>query len=101
MVAALERNDLLAQKERDAMAVLVAEAKLSQLVSGARDEEIKSALASVNLARANLEQSARALERTRVLYESGAIAAHQFEIAVQLNTRGWKKDPCRIAFRLN
>ena len=81
VAAILERNDLLAQKERDAMSVLSAEARLNQLLSGARDEEIKAALASVNLAQANLNQAARDLERTRILYQNGAIAPDQLEQA--------------------
>ncbi len=43
-VAELPRKDLAAQRERDALTVLKAEAALADLVSGAREQEIKQVL---------------------------------------------------------
>ncbi len=100
VAATLARNDLLAQKERDAMSVLAAEAKLKQLLSGSRDEEIKSAQASVNLAQANLDQSSRELERTRTLCNNGALSPQQLEQA-ETNNRVLEETLAIAQARLN
>lgn len=80
-IATLERNDLLAQRERDAMNLLAAESKLRELESGAREQEIKSAQASVNLAQINFDQANKDLERIETLYNNGAASASQLENA--------------------
>ncbi|HWP98401.1 MAG TPA: HlyD family efflux transporter periplasmic adaptor subunit [Syntrophomonadaceae bacterium] len=79
LVAELDRKDLVAQKERDAMGVISAEAKLRELLSGARDQEIKSAQASVDLAKINLNQASSDLDKTRTLYQAGAASQDQLE----------------------
>jgi len=81
VVAVLERNDLAAQRERDAMNLLAAEDKLRELLSGAREQEIEAAQANVNVAQVNLEQAEKDLERTRTLYEGGAASQSQLEAA--------------------
>lgn len=81
VVAVLERNDLVAQRERDAMNLLAAEDKLQELLSGAREQEIEAAQANVNVAQVNLEQAEKELERTRTLYEGGAVSQSQWETA--------------------
>ena len=43
LLAVLSRSDLVAQKERDAMGVLAAQAKLDDLQSGARSQELEEA----------------------------------------------------------
>ena len=79
LVAELSRHDLLAQKERDALGVLAAQARLDDLVSGARSQEIKEALARVNMARSTYEQAERELERMQELFAQGAIAEEKLE----------------------
>ena len=79
LVAELSRHDLLAQKERDALGVLAAQARLDDLVSGARSQEIKEALARVNMARSTYEQAERELERMQELFAEGAIAEEKLE----------------------
>ncbi|MEN6348910.1 MAG: HlyD family efflux transporter periplasmic adaptor subunit [Syntrophomonas sp.] len=74
LVAELSRNDLLAQKERDALSVQVAEAHLQDLVSGARSQEIKEAAANVNIARSNAEKADKDLDRAETLFSEGAIS---------------------------
>lgn len=81
VVAVLERNDLLAQRERDAMNLLAAEEKLNELLSGARQQEIEIAKANVNAAQVNLELAEKDLARTRTLYEGGAVSQSQLETA--------------------
>ncbi len=74
VVAELSRKDLLAQRERDALSVTALEAKLDDLLSGARAQEIKEASANVSIASASLQQVDLDLERTKRLYEAGAIS---------------------------
>lgn len=75
----LSRHDLLAQKERDALGVLAAEARLDDLVSGARSQEINEALARVNTAKSVCEQAQRDLERIQELFDQGALAEEKLE----------------------
>lgn len=81
LLAAISRNDLAAQKERDELSVIKAEAALADLVSGARAQEIKDALANVNIAAVNYRQAADELERAKVLFENGALAQVEYERA--------------------
>lgn len=81
LVAELLRNDLAAQKERDALGVLAAEAKLDDLVSGARTQEIKEAAANVNIARNNYDKASKDLERADTLFKAGALAEESLEQA--------------------
>lgn len=81
LVAELLRNDLAAQKERDALGVLAAEAKLDDLVSGARAQEIKEAAANVNIARSNYDKAGKDLERAEALFKEGAVAEESLEQA--------------------
>jgi len=73
LLAELTRSDLAAQRERDAQGVLVAEAKLDDLVSGARAQEIKEAIANLNIARTNLDQAKIDLDRSERLFKEGAL----------------------------
>ena len=57
VVAEISRNDLLAQRERDAMALLKAEAQLADLLSGFRSQEIEEAEANVGVALATFKKS--------------------------------------------
>lgn len=81
LVAKVTRNDLAAQKERDALAVQKAGAQLSDLVSGAREQEISDAKAALNTARANFDKAGSDLARAKTLHQSGAIPEAELEKA--------------------
>jgi HlyD family secretion protein len=85
LLAELTRSDLSAQRERDALAVQVAQSKLDDLVSGARTQEIKAAVANRNMAQINLDQAKLDLARTEALFQGGAISQQALEQA-QANT---------------
>lgn len=84
LVAELSRNDLAAQRERDALGVLKAEANLADLTSGAREQEKSEAAANVNIARANFEKASADFSRVRSLYQEGAVSQAEYERA-QIN----------------
>ncbi|MGI5921109.1 MAG: HlyD family secretion protein, partial [Syntrophomonadaceae bacterium] len=81
LVAELTRNDLVAQRERDAMAVLAAETRLSDLLSGARVQEIKEAAANVNVAKITYEQSLVEYNRLEALFKEGAVSQQELDKA--------------------
>lgn len=81
VVAELGRNDLVAQRERDFLSVLKAEATLADLQSGARQEEIREMQARVNIVQANLERAMEDLERKEYLFKGGAITQVDYEKA--------------------
>ncbi|KUG03387.1 hlyd family secretion protein [hydrocarbon metagenome] len=84
LVAELSRSDLLAQRERDALSVTALEAKLDDLLSGARSQEIKEASSNVSITSASLQQLDLDLERTTRLYEAGAVSEAELQ-QLQLN----------------
>ncbi|HHV65010.1 MAG TPA: HlyD family efflux transporter periplasmic adaptor subunit [Peptococcaceae bacterium] len=79
VIAEISRNDLLAQRERDALNVAIAQNQLNDLLSGARSQEIQEALALVNIQQVALEQSARDLERAQILFAEGSISKAELE----------------------
>ncbi|AEG60739.1 HlyD family secretion protein [Desulforamulus ruminis] len=79
LVGLIVRNDLVAQKERDALGVLKAQAQLEDLSSGARAQEIKEAAANVNIAQANYEKAVSDFERYRELFQEGALPEAEYE----------------------
>lgn len=79
LVAELSRSDLVAQRERDAMALLAAENRLKELLSGAREQEREAAAAEVRIAEANLKKASADLERRQLLYEQGAVSQEELE----------------------
>ncbi|MGS0765848.1 HlyD family secretion protein [Syntrophomonas curvata] len=84
LVAELSRTDLLAQRERDALGVLVAEARYNDLASGFRAEEVEEASSNLSLAEANREQADVDLKRSQQLFDEGALSRDKLE-AAQLN----------------
>lgn len=88
LVAEISRPDLLAQRERDALSVAALEAKLQDLKSGARSQEIQEASTQVNIASASLQQAQLDLDRSQRLYEAGAIAQVELQ-QQQLNRDNW------------
>lgn len=94
-LAQLARSDLAAQRERDALGVLVAEAKLDDLVSGARAQEIKEAAANLNMAQTTLDKAALDLSRAEKLYSEGALPQQDLDQArVNMNL---KKNQVEVA----
>ncbi|CCO07290.1 HlyD family secretion protein [Desulforamulus hydrothermalis] len=79
LVGQVVRNDLVAQKERDALGVLKAEAQLRDLTSGARSQEITDAAAAVNIAQVGYEKARADLQRGEQLFKEGAISEDQWE----------------------
>ncbi|MGE5418032.1 MAG: HlyD family secretion protein [Acidobacteriota bacterium] len=79
LIAEITRNDLVAQREQAAMALLRAEAQLADLISGARAQEIEQAAANVNIARASYDKSSEDLAREQGLYDQGAISKNELE----------------------
>lgn len=78
-VAEITRNDLLAQLERDQLAVVKAEKTLADLVAGARPQELNEAAAQVNIARVNLKRAEDDLQRIKTLAEAGAVSQVDLE----------------------
>jgi HlyD family secretion protein len=81
LLAELTRSDLAAQIERDALGVLVAEAKLTDLGSGARGQELKEAIANLNIAQINLDKSSLDLDRVEKLAKEGALPQQDLDQA--------------------
>lgn len=81
IVAELSRNDLIAQMERDALGVAAAEAKLDDLLSGAREQEIEEVSAQVEAAQSVRNQSLADLERLEALLQAGAVSPEKVEQA--------------------
>jgi HlyD family secretion protein len=101
VVAVLSRNDLVAQRDQDALAVTTAQANLDNLVSGARAQEIAEGQASVNIAQANYNKAVDDLARNQPLYQSGAVSKEvldQSQTAVEVD-KG-QLDSAQAAFSL-
>ncbi|MDH7479824.1 MAG: efflux RND transporter periplasmic adaptor subunit [Syntrophomonadaceae bacterium] len=79
LVGELQRNDLIAQRERDAMALAKAEAQLADLNSGARLQELSEARANVKIARANRDKTAADLAKREQLFSQGAISQDELD----------------------
>lgn len=81
LIAVTTRNDLVAQKERDALGVLQAQAQLDDLTSGAREQEINNAQIAVNTAQTNLDQVSKDYHRDLALFQAQAIPQADMEKA--------------------
>lgn len=81
VVAELDRSDLAAQRERDAMTLLKAEAQLKDLTSGARAQEKAEAVANVEMARVSCAKAAEDLARMQALFAEGAVAGEELKKA--------------------
>lgn len=81
LLAAIVRNDLAAQRERDAMAVAAANAQWQNLVAGPRQQELTEAASAVEQARINLQQAEADLQRAQSLASQGALSEQALEQA--------------------
>jgi HlyD family secretion protein len=79
LVANIIRNDLAAQKERDALTVAKAQAQLDDLTSGAREQEIREAEIAVDRAQINYDQAAKDYDRASILFKQSAIPETDME----------------------
>ncbi|OPY57956.1 MAG: Macrolide export protein MacA [Pelotomaculum sp. PtaU1.Bin035] len=79
LVAEIVRNDLIAQRERDALGIIKAEEQLADLASGARWQEIKDAETAVSTAQVNYDKASKDYSRVSVLYQEGAISKSEME----------------------
>ncbi|MEG6616646.1 efflux RND transporter periplasmic adaptor subunit [Peptococcaceae bacterium 1198_IL3148] len=79
VAAKISRNDLVAQRERDALAVLKAEAQLADLTSGSRQQEVTAAEANVNIAETNYQKALADYQRAEQLFNADALAQAEFE----------------------
>jgi HlyD family secretion protein len=79
MVANIIRNDLAAQKERDALAVAKAQAQLDDLTSGAREQEVREAEIAVDRAQINYDQAAKDYDRASILFKQSVIPEAEME----------------------
>ncbi|HQA06629.1 MAG TPA: efflux RND transporter periplasmic adaptor subunit [Syntrophomonadaceae bacterium] len=81
LIAQLSRSDLVAQAERDALGVAAAEAKLDDLLDGARQQEIEAAAAQVSYKEAALQKAQQDLARAESLSQAGALSQEELEQA--------------------
>lgn len=79
LIASIIRNDLTAQRERDALGVLKARAQLNDLMSGAREQEVRDAQIAVSTAQTNYEKSEKDYNRALALYQEKVITDAEME----------------------
>lgn len=80
-LACLDREEMLARRDQAEAQVESARALLDELESGFRSEEIAQARAALNAARQRLADARRDLERTRNLFEGGAVSREAYDKA--------------------
>jgi len=73
LIARLDNKDVQARLKEAEGEVAVAKARLAEVASGARVEEIKKAEANYQAAKAELDLAKKHLDRNRQLYEQGII----------------------------
>ncbi len=74
LIAVMANKDICARLAEVEAGLAVEQSRLREILSGARVEEIKSAAAVLEAARADLEFERACLRRYRVLYEKGAVS---------------------------
>ena len=79
LVGVIVRNDLSAQRERDALGVLKAKAQLNDLVSGAREQEIRDAEIGVSTAQTNYDKAEKDYNRALTLFQEETLPASELE----------------------
>src|SRR5215468_6830648 len=73
LLAALENNDLIAQRDEAKAAITDAEANLQKTAAGTIPADIERARGQLDTAKAALNQAQKIYDRRKVLYEKGAI----------------------------
>ncbi len=79
VLSSLDRMELLARRRAAEAQVASARARLEELAVGFRSEEIAQARASLRAAELRLAEAGRYLERTRVLFEGGAVSQQELD----------------------
>jgi len=79
LAAVVVRNDLTAQRERDALSVIKAEAQLADLQSGARAQEIHAAEIAVQTAEVTVSQAEKDMRRGEELLRQQILPAAEYE----------------------
>jgi len=80
-LAWLDRAELTARRQQAVAQVATARARLTELESGFRDEEVAQGRAAARAAEQRLADAERDLERTRRLHEGGAVSRQQLDNA--------------------
>jgi HlyD family secretion protein len=80
-LAWLDQTELLARRHQMWAQVAAAQARLTELERGFRSEEIAQGRAAARAAEQRLEDARRDLERTRQLFEGGAVSQQQLDNA--------------------
>jgi len=80
-LAWLDQAELLARRHQVRAQVATAQARLTELERGFRSEEIAQGRAAARAAEQRLEDARRDLERTRQLFEGGAVSRQQLDNA--------------------
>jgi HlyD family secretion protein len=81
LLAALDSSQLAAARSESAARIVAAEARLRELRSGSRVEEIRSAEAALTATREREEEARRDAERSRRLFDGGAISRQALDRA--------------------
>ena len=81
LIAQLDRNDIKYQSDSSWQAVEAAKAKLLDLQTGAREQEIAMAQAQIDKASANVTQSRADFERAQKLFAVGGISKQELDLA--------------------
>lgn len=82
LIAILDRTDLTAQLLRDQAALAKAQAQLTDLVKGARDEERRTAAANVGANESLFEKADSDYRRAQALFAENAISKQQLDYAL-------------------
>lgn len=83
-LALLDRQELQARRTAAEAQVREARARLRELETGSRSEEIEQARAAVAVARHRSEDAGRDLERTGILFEGGAVSQEAYDKATTM-----------------
>lgn len=78
-LARLDRTELLARKRAAQAQEASARARLRELSSGFREEEVAQGRANLRAAEQRLAEAERVLERTRRLFDGGAVSREQLD----------------------
>lgn len=86
VLARLDQAELAARKAAAVAQAQAARALLSELVRGARPEEVRQTRSGVDAAQRRMEESASVLARTRRLYDGGAVSREALDQAETAHT---------------
>ena len=79
VLARLDRAEVMARRDQAEAQVAAAQALLSELESGFRSEEVAQARAAQRAAAEQLRDAERDLERTKTLFEGGAVSQEVYD----------------------